>query len=71
MHLDLRCRTCVCWYCCCQEESIGPRQIVEFGYDPMAEQYLASKDLHDRAPLDALETVPPRLRPGCPRLTSA
>jgi cyclopropane fatty-acyl-phospholipid synthase-like methyltransferase len=44
------------------------RQIVESGYDRMAEQYLASKDVHDRALLDALETLLPRLGPGCAAL---
>src|SRR4051794_14624944 len=43
---------------------MDPKDIVEQGYDKMAERYLESKDAHDPATLAALEDMAHSLPPG-------
>src|SRR5713226_920999 len=43
---------------------LDPRQIVEAGYDRIAEQYLAGKDPHDPVTLAGLERLAQTLPPG-------
>src|SRR5260370_27746542 len=50
--------------CVTMDQGLDPRQIVEAGYDRVAEQYLAGKDPEEPATLAALERLARTLPPG-------
>src|SRR5260370_9154049 len=50
--------------CVAMDRGLAPRQIVEAGYDRIAEQYLAGKDPDEPATLAALERLAQTLPPG-------